>query len=224
VLAAAALAALAACGGDRPPTEVIAAGQVDVRHVQLPPGWDSVSDGVDETDPGDAGTAGSASASGQATADTIPLEKEDPSSAFFTATGKFMQCLTDNGVEFIGAPDQSNPSSPTNDPNYLKALGTCAAQSNIVQAMNDAQAAQAEQTPEEIQKSNEGFLVWRDCMIGKGWEIPEPTPDSEGRLFSMTGGGGGGMQITPPPGKDLLTSSDTRDCASESAETTGAGG
>ena len=219
MLLAVAVVALASCGGDGPPTDVIAAGQVDVGHVQLPPGWDSVSDG--EVTPVTDSAGGESAA--PTTADTIPLEKKDPQSAFFEATGKFSQCLTDNGVKFIGGPDASNPSSPTNDPNYLKALGTCAAQSNIVQAMNDAQAAQAAQTSEEIEKSNKGYLAWRECMIGRGWEIPEPTPDSEGRLFSMTGGGGG-AQIKPPPGKDILSSSDTSDCANEAAEKTGAGG
>jgi hypothetical protein len=209
-LAVAGLAACSGSGGGE--TRVIAAGQVDVRDVQPPPGWKATAGGGARPDPGASET-------------TIPLAKEDSSSAFLNATQKFQQCLTNNGVKFVGAPDASNPSSPANDPNYVKSLSTCAAQSNIVQAMKDQQAAQATQTPEQIQKSNEGYLAWRDCMIAKGWDIPKPTPDGQGRLFSMSGGGGGGgAQIKAPPGKDLLTSTDTRDCAAEASKKTGAGG
>lgn len=218
---------LGACGGQGTTTEVIAAGQVDVHDVQIPAGWKSAAQGAARPDSGPSSSGASAAAGGPTTTastDTIPLAKEDPSSAFFTATGKFSQCLKDNGVKFIGAPDASNPSSPSNDPNYLKTLTTCAAQSNIVQAMKDNQAAQAAQTPEQIQKSNEGFLIWRDCMIAKGWDIAKPVPDKEGRLFNVGGSGGSGLQIKPPPGKDILTSTDTGDCASEAQKKTGAGG
>ena len=219
--------ALSACGGQGTKTEVIAAGQVDVQDVQIPAGWKSAASGAARSDSGAtaSGVSGAGGASTtSASTDTIPLAKEDPSSAFFTATGKFSQCLKDNGVKFIGAPDASNPASPVNDPNYLKTLTTCAAQSNIVQAMKDNQAAQAAQTSEQIQKSNEGFLVWRDCMIGKGWDIAKPTPDKEGRLFNVGGSGGSGLQIKAPPGKDILSSTDTSVCASEAQKQTGAGG
>jgi hypothetical protein len=52
-------------------------------------------------------------------------------------------------------------------------------------------------------------------MIGRGWTIPEPKPDAQGRLFSFSGGGGSGPQLTPPPGQDILTSTDIRDCAAQ---------
>ena len=72
---------------------------------------------------------------------------------------------------------------------------------------------QEDMTPQEIEEQNEGYLRWRDCMIGKGWEIGEPTPDAEGRLFSFSGGRT--PQIEPPPGKDLLGDSDMQECAEE---------
>jgi hypothetical protein len=215
-----------ACGDEtQQRADVISAGQVDIK---LPPGWKVTAQGVERPAPAGPAAGGGSSAAGAAadtaTGETVPLAKEDPTTAFFSATSKFQACLKNSGTKFIGAPDAKNPSSPANDPNYVKALSTCAAHSNIVQALKDQSAAQAAQTPEQIQKSNEGFLAWRDCMIAKGWDIPKPTPDSQGRLFNLGGGGGAGVQIKAPPGKDLMTSSDTRDCATEAQTKTGAGG
>ena len=88
-----------------------------------------------------------------------------------------------------------------------------------MQALKDEQSAQDNLTPAQIQAQNKGYLAWRDCMIGRGWGIPEPKPDSKGRLFSFGAGGGGSVPaFTPPPGQDLLTSSDLQACAAESAK------
>jgi hypothetical protein len=129
-----------------------------------------------------------------------------------------MQCLKDRGTSFRGVPDQSKPDSPSNDPAYVKDLSTCAAKTNIVQNMQDAQKAQDSMTPDDVKKQNKAYLRWRDCMIGRGWEIPKPKPDAKGRLFSFGGaassaGGGGG--IVAPDGKDLLTSGDLQECAGQ---------
>ena len=93
-------------------------------------------------------------------------------------------------MKFIGVPDGKNPNSPANNPDYIKALSTCAAKSNIVQALKDQQAAQDNLTPAQIETQNKGYLEWRDCMIGRGWGIPKPKPDAKGRLFSFGAGGG----------------------------------
>ena len=119
-------------------------------------------------------------ASGAATGDTIPLAKEDPTTKFFGALSTFQSCLKGLGVKFIGVPDAENPNSPTNDPNYIKALSTCAAKSNIVQALKDQQTAQDNLTPAQIKTQNKGYLKWRDCMIGRGWGIPEAEARLEG--------------------------------------------
>ena len=122
-------------------------------------------------------------------------------------------------MKFIGVPNASNPNSPANDPDYMKALSTCAAKSNIVQALKDQQTAQDNLTPAQIKVQNKGYLQWRDCMIGRGWGIPEPKPDSKGRLFSFGGGGGGGGApgggFTAPPGQDITSSPDVSACASQ---------
>ena len=120
-------------------------------------------------------------------------------------------------MTFVGVPNPSDPNSPTNNPTYLKNLGTCAAQSNILQALKSAQSAQDNLTPAQVKKENKDYLKWRKCMIADGWGIPTPTPNSKGLLFSF-----GGTErrrrrrrSTPPPGQSLLSSPDLQDCAAK---------
>jgi hypothetical protein len=210
------LVALAGCGGkEEAAPDIVEAGQLDIK---LPPGW-KVVDGH-AVAPG-GGAKGDVATPAGASGTTIPLAKQDPTTAFFQATSKFTSCLKGLGVKFVGAPDPKNPSSPANDPNYLKSLQTCASQSNIVQALGEFQKSQNDLTPKQIQDQNKAYLRWRKCMIGRGWKIPEPTPDSKGRLFSI--GTGGGPQLTPPPGEDLLNSSDIQACATQSQAKTSKG-
>jgi hypothetical protein len=129
-----------------------------------------------------------------------------------SAISSFQSCLKGLGVTFVGAPDPSNPNSPANDPTYIKNLTTCAAQSNILQALKNAQTAQDNLTTAQIAIENKAYLKWRTCMIGRGWGIPQPVPDSKGRLFSF-GGGTTGANFTPPAGQTLLSSHDLEGCA-----------
>ena len=117
----------------------------------------------------------------------MPLAKQSSLTQFFTAISTFQSCLQGLGVTFIGIPDASNPNSPANDPTYIKNLTTCAAQSNILNALKAASTAQDNLTPAQIALENRAYLKWRTCMIGRGWGIPTPTPDSKGRLFSFGG-------------------------------------
>ena len=152
---------------------------------------------------------------------TIVSTKQDPTTELFTALGKFRACLKDLGVKFIGAPDSSNPKSPTNDPTYISGLSTCAARSNIVQASQAQQSAFDDLTPAQIKQRNKGYLKWRSCMILRGWDIAKPLPDSQGRLFAF--GQSGASQIQPPPGKDLISSTDLEQCAAKSQKIVGNG-
>jgi hypothetical protein len=163
--------------------------------------------------PAQAGSGVAGAATGTTT--TIPLNKQNPATAFFQASSAFSSCLKTLGVTFIGAPDPKNPNSPTNDPNYLKSLEKCASQSNIVQALKNFQASQNNLTPKQIQQQNQAYLKWRTCMIARGWTIPQPTPDSQGRLFSLNVSGGG-AQIVPPAGESLTNSPDIQACATQS--------
>jgi hypothetical protein len=188
--------AAAGCGGGSPAPSgpaVIASGQVPPSAVLV------------------GGTGRGAGAAGS-TGTTIPLAKQDPTTALFTAIGVFQSCLKGLGVTFQGAPSANNPNSPTNNPSYLKSLTTCAAQSNILSALKAEQTAQQDLTPKQIATENKVYLKWRTCMIGRGWVVPEPKPDANGALFSFGTGGGGGPQLTPPPGQSLLSSPDVQEC------------
>jgi hypothetical protein len=243
-----ALGALSACGGggssDTAAGTVVRAGRVDIK---LPKGYKVVNGKVvapASKAASTTGAAGGTAAPGAATDTTIPLDnKEDPSKTMFSALGKFRSCLDELGIQFIGAPNQADPSSPTNDPAYLDGLSTCAARSNIVAALKESQSANDNLSPAEIELRNKGYLKWRSCMIDRGWKIPKPVPDSQGRLFAFGGGGGGsggssgsggsggsgssqtqGSGIEGPPGKDLLSSEDLAQCAAKSQKATGQAG
>ena len=196
--------------GDDP--RVLPAGQIDI---QLPEGW-KVVDGriVKPAGSGASATPAGTGADGAAvTTTTVQKSVADTTTDLFSALSKFRGCLDGEGVTFVGAPDRSNPDSPTNDPDYIKALSTCAARSNIVSALQAQQAANDALTPDEIEQSNKNYLAWRKCMLGKGWKIPVPTPDEKGRLFVFNTQSGN--NFTPPPGKDIISSTDTQDCAAK---------
>jgi hypothetical protein len=221
----AAIALLAGCGGGDggdDANNVLSAGQLNI---QLPAGY-KVEDGKvvrPASAKSEKSTAtGPSTAQQDTTETTIVSTKMDPTTEMFTALSKFRKCLDDAGVKFIGAPDQSNPDSPTNDPNYVQSLSTCAARSQIVQALQAVQADNQNLTPAEIETRNKGYLKWRSCMIDRGWKIPKPTPDAEGKLFSIGGGGNNQPQIVPPPGKDLLSSKDLQECAAKAQATANA--
>ncbi len=172
-----------------------------------------------------ATTRAGATATTKPSSTTIPLSSSsNPQSDMMTSFGKFHACLDRDGVTFIGGPDQSNPDSPTNDPDYLKSLSKCAAESNIVEALKSAQSAQDSLTPAQIKTQNKQYLKWRKCMIGRGWKIPEPKPDAQGRLITFgtgTSSGSGSSSgsatggIVGPDGKDLLTSKDLSECSAK---------
>jgi len=189
---------VSACASDRGPN----GGVVMIRTGQVPPGA--------------LPTGGLGKTAAKATAATIPLAQQNPTTALFSAIGVFQSCLSSLGVTFIGAPNPSDPSSPANNPGYLKNLGTCATKSNILQALKAAQSAQDNLTAAQVQKENKAYLRWRKCMIGRGWQIPQPTPNAKGLLFSFGGTGGGGTGASgfkAPPGQSLFNSSDLQECA-----------
>ena len=116
------------------------------------------------------------------TEDTIPTdEEEDPDSEFFEAVGDFMACLTTEGYGFIGIPNDDDPTAPVNDPGYLEALGGCAASTQILSKMEAAEDT-SNLTALEIEESNRLFGEFVDCLKGRGWTIPDPTPDENGVL------------------------------------------
>jgi hypothetical protein len=146
---------------------------------------------------------------------TIPLAKQNPTTALFSAVATFQSCLTGRGETFQGAPNPKDPNSPANDPNYVKGLVACAAQSHILQALKTEQSAQDNLTPKQVKTENNDYLKWRKCMQARGWGIPTPTPNSKGLLFSFGGTGGSSLQLTPPPGQSIISSPDLQACAAK---------
>lgn len=144
---------------------------------------------------------------------TLPQADEDsPQDDLFAAVGEFQSCMEAEGVEFIGAPDASlGTDAPQNQQPYIDSLILCATRSDIQNKVAAAQAAQAELTPEEVEDQNRTFLAFRDCMIGRGWIIPMPTPNENGLLFSFA--------VTAdwegPPGEDLIDSDNASECQDE---------
>ena len=165
--------------------------------------------------PASAYPTGIDKSAGGATAGTVPLAKVDPTTALFTAVGIFQSCLSSQGVTFIGVPSAATPNAPANNPTYIKSLSACAARSNILQALKTVQSAQDNLTLAQVKKQNQQYLKWRTCMIGKGWGIPTPTPNAKGLLFSFGGTSGGTAAFTPPPGQNVLSSSDLQACANK---------
>ena len=93
----------------------------------------------------------------------MPLAKADPTTSLFTAVGVFQACLSGLGVSFIGVPSAADPNSPANNPTYLKDLETCAAKSNILQALKTEQSAQDNLTLAQVKKENQAYLKWRSA-------------------------------------------------------------
>lgn len=141
--------------------------------------------------------------------ETIPLAEEEVPAGLkmMDALEEFNNCLADEGVEFIGPPNTDlGPDDPVNQPEYIQALTLCAAQSGIVDAMQEFQSSRVGRTPEQIREDNEQFIELADCLRGKGWTVSDPIPDADGSL-------GPGEDFSGPDGD--LAIDDIRDCISE---------
>lgn len=166
---------------------------------------------ADEAAPDDDADAAAAEEDDTEDEDAIPLAEDDDPAIFglIDAFDDFSSCMDLEGFEFIGVPGQDGP--PEDFPaGYPESLGTCAAESNIVQAIQDSAAENAELTPEEIEERNEAYFVFEDCLKSKGWDPGDPVPDQYGVL-----GPDGGNFGAPDGVDDPLV--DIRECASEAA-------
>jgi len=152
---------------------------------------------------------------GKSTGSTIPLAKQNPITTLFSSINTFQSCLKGLGVTFIGAPNPSDPNSGTNNPAYIKSLTTCAAKSNILQSLKAEQTAQENLTQAQIKTENQDYLLFRKCMIARGWGIPVPKPNADGLLFSFGSTASDASQFKPPPGQSILSSSDLEACAAK---------
>jgi hypothetical protein len=135
--------------------------------------------------PSEAGTPATPAQSGQVDTtdtDTIPLNEDDRPAELklFDAFGQFTSCLADAGYEIEG--NLQDPNNPAyQDPDYLSAVQTCAARSDIVAVLEEVQATRSSLSPEEVEERNENFVALRDCLEAKGWQI-ETTTDENGLI------------------------------------------
>ncbi len=126
------------------------------------------------------------------------------------SVAEFQSCLDATGHSFIGLPDPSlGADAPENAGPYIDALIDCAARSQIQERLAEADAAQADLTPEEVEAQNRQYVAFRDCMIGRGWDIPEPVPNEFGLLFPGFAQAAGWQG---PPGEDITTTDDVGEC------------
>ena len=217
-LAALALALMsAACGSGDSDDE---SGGVVVRDISV----DTV-DGTDITATEPADDAGSsavedeentpAEPDDEPTATTLPQAGDSsPQEDVFAAVEVFQSCMTAEGTEFIGPPDASlGADAPQNQQPYIDSLILCATRSDIQNKIAAAQAAQAALTPEEVEEQNRSFLLFRDCMIGRGWGMPDPVPNESGLLFSLAQT----SEWEAPAGEELIDSDDVAECQDEVA-------
>jgi hypothetical protein len=106
-------------------------------------------------------------------------------------------------VKFIGAPNPGDPA--TNDPNYIKNLSTCAAKSNILQALKEQQSYQDNLTPEQIEEQNKGYLAWRGLHDRAGLGHPRTEARREGTaLLVQRRGERADTQLRPAAGRGHL--------------------
>ena len=164
-------------------------------------------DGDDEAGP--ATTTTSTTTTAEPVKETIPLleEKAPPGIQMMDALEEFNGCLEEEGVEFIGRPDETlGEGAPVNQPTYIEALTLCAARSGIVSAMQEFQMSRVSRTPEKIREDNEQFVALTGCLRSRGWTVSDPMPDADGSL-------GPGDDFRGPDGD--LDMGDIRSCLSE---------
>lgn len=117
-----------------------------------------------------------------ASEDTIPLNQDNRPAELklFDAYSKFKSCIEDAGETIRGdLRDRNNPAYQ--DPKYVELIQTCAARSKILDAVQEAQTARADLTPEEVQTRNEAFKLLSECLKKRGWTI-ETAVDEKGLI------------------------------------------
>jgi hypothetical protein len=184
------LVVLAACGSQAATGEVVVRGVDDVQ-VLTPTQVSEQRRPVESTTtvPATADPAAPTTVAG----DTVPQNVDDrpPEIKLFDAFGKFRGCLEDRGYGIDGdLLDQNNPAYQ--DPDYVDAVSTCAARTDIVAILQEVQVTRSSLTPEEVEQRDPVLSAvgapptvvspgGRDCLEGKGWTV-ETTTSSIGLL------------------------------------------
>ena len=144
----------------------------------------------------------------QPTKVTIPIaeEEENVGVKLMDTLDDFNSCLSSEGYEFIGLPNQEGgPEDPANNPDYLQALVLCNSRTNIASTFQEFQQSRNEMTPDEIREQNEQTIALGECLNRKGWNVGNLSPDENGLLNPS--------QFESPDGS--INTEDIRSCASE---------
>jgi hypothetical protein len=131
-----------------------------------------------DTPPGSAAPSTEDDGAGPASSapETVPQNVDDrpPEIKLFDAFAKFRGCLEDRGYGIEG--DLTDPSNPAyQDSDYLDAVSTCAARTDIVAILEEVQTTRSNLTPEEVEQRNEVFIALRDCLRDRGWTVETST-------------------------------------------------
>ena len=144
----------------------------------------------------------------QPTKVTIPIAEEEENAGvkLMDTLDDFNSCLSSEGYEFIGLPNQEGgPEDPANNPQYLQALVLCNSRTNIASTFQEFQESRNEMTPDEIREQNEQTIALGECLNRKGWNVGNLSPDENGLLNPS--------QFESPDGS--INTDDIRSCASE---------
>lgn len=144
----------------------------------------------------------------QPTKVTIPIAEEEENAGvkLMDTLDDFNSCLSSEGYEFIGLPNQDGgPEDPANNPQYLQALVLCNSRTNIASTFQEFQQSRNEMTPDEIREQNEQTIALGECLNRKGWNVGNLSPDENGLLNPS--------QFESPDGS--INTEDIRSCASE---------
>ena len=144
----------------------------------------------------------------QPTKVTIPIAEEEENAGvkLMDTLDDFNSCLSSEGYEFIGLPNQEGgPEDPANNPDYLNALVLCNSRTNIASTFQEFQQSRNEMTPDEIREQNEQTIALGECLNRKGWNVGNLSPDENGLLNPS--------QFESPDGS--INTDDIRSCASE---------
>ena len=150
-------------------------------------------------DVGDAGASGSTT--------TVPVAEGEEGPAIIrlgSAWTAFRECIKGAGFGDEALPTSTEDAQDL-DPAYLDALGRCNNETGIVEAFQAFQAESENLDPDQIEQMNSGIIAFRECIVRRGWEMGELTPNENGALFPSSGA------PEPPAGHD--SQRDYKDCA-----------
>lgn len=98
-----------------------------------------------------------------------------------TALSVFNTCLGELGFTFVGLPGQSDDPVAA-EPEYLAALISCNNESGIGNILAEQNTRQQDLSAEQKTAINEAGRMVFECILDRGWDLGELTPNANGIL------------------------------------------